>query len=70
MHANSNEWTEGGNLEPDTVHKMAYLDAVRDVFGGPTPEASDWRDGRIISTLVHGSGKNRLCIGAETSREV
>jgi hypothetical protein len=30
-----NEWTEGGNLEPDTVHKMAYLDAVRDVFSGP-----------------------------------
>ncbi len=31
-----NEWTEGGNLEPDTVHKMAYLDAVRDVFSVPT----------------------------------
>lgn len=28
-----NEWTEGGHLEPDTVHNMAYLDAVRDVFG-------------------------------------
>jgi hypothetical protein len=28
-----NEWTEGGNLEPDTVHKMAYLDAVKNVFG-------------------------------------
>jgi len=25
-------WAEGGNLEPDTVHKMAYLDAVRDVL--------------------------------------
>jgi len=30
-----NEWTEGGHLEPDTVHKMAYLDAIRDVFGLP-----------------------------------
>jgi hypothetical protein len=28
-----NEWTEGGNLEPDTVTKMSYLQAIRDVFG-------------------------------------
>jgi len=28
-----NEWTEGSYLEPDTVHKMAYLEAIRDVFG-------------------------------------
>jgi hypothetical protein len=27
-----NEWTEGGYLEPDTVDKMSYLNAVRDVF--------------------------------------
>lgn len=30
-----NEWTEGSYLEPDTVHGMAYLDAVKAVFGKP-----------------------------------
>jgi hypothetical protein len=28
-----NEWTEGSYLEPDTVHGMGYLEAVREVFG-------------------------------------
>ena len=28
-----NEWTEGGYLEQDTVEKMSYLHAIRDVFG-------------------------------------
>lgn len=28
-----NEWTEGSYLEPDTVHGLSYLKAVRDVFG-------------------------------------
>ena len=28
-----NEWTEGSYLEPGTTHGMAYLEAVRDVFG-------------------------------------
>ena len=28
-----NEWTEGSYLEPDTVHGLKYLEAVRDVFG-------------------------------------
>ncbi len=27
-----NEWTEGSYLEPDQVHGMGYLEAVRDVF--------------------------------------
>jgi hypothetical protein len=27
-----NEWTEGSYLEPDTVNRLAYLDAVREVF--------------------------------------
>ncbi|MBC8063557.1 MAG: glycoside hydrolase family 99-like domain-containing protein [Chlorobia bacterium] len=28
-----NEWTEGSYLEPDTVHGMKYLEAIRSVFG-------------------------------------
>lgn len=28
-----NEWTEGSYLEPDTIHFVGYLDAIRDVFG-------------------------------------
>lgn len=28
-----NEWTEGSYLEPDTVHKMGYLEAIKKVFG-------------------------------------
>jgi hypothetical protein len=28
-----NEWTEGSYLEPDTLHKMKYLEAIRSVFG-------------------------------------
>ena len=28
-----NEWTEGSYLEPDTVHGMKYLEAIKSVFG-------------------------------------
>lgn len=28
-----NEWTEGSYLEPDAIHQMGYLNAVRKVFG-------------------------------------
>jgi hypothetical protein len=28
-----NEWGEGSYLEPDTVHDMGYLEAVKSVFG-------------------------------------
>ena len=29
-----NEWTEGSYLEPEAIHGMGYLNAIRDIFGG------------------------------------
>ena len=29
-----NEWPEGSCLEPETIHGMGYLQAVKAVFGG------------------------------------
>lgn len=33
-----NEWTEGSYLEPDTVNKMEYLNAVREVFSATSAQ--------------------------------
>ena len=38
-----NEWTEGSYLEPDTEHRMAYLEAVRKVFGAATVKRASQR---------------------------
>jgi hypothetical protein len=35
-----NEWTEGSYIEPDTIHGMKYLEAIRNVFGLATPDSS------------------------------
>ncbi|MFM8413211.1 MAG: glycoside hydrolase family 99-like domain-containing protein, partial [Planctomycetota bacterium] len=32
-----NEWSEGSYLEPDTVHGLGYLEAIRDVFPPARP---------------------------------
>ncbi len=31
-----NEWGEGSYLEPDTIHGMGYLEAIKEVFGSPS----------------------------------
>ena len=33
-----NEWTEGSYLEPDTLHGMKYLEAIREVFRPVDPQ--------------------------------
>ena len=35
-----NEWTEGSYLEPDIIHGMQYLEAIRDVFGSFDPRSN------------------------------
>ena len=32
-----NEWTEGSYLEPEQIHGLSYLDAVKAVFGPVKP---------------------------------
>ena len=34
-----NEWTEGSYLEPDVIHGMKYLEAIRDIFGNFDPRS-------------------------------
>lgn len=34
-----NEWTEGSYLEPDTVHGMKYLEAVKEIYGNGAPSS-------------------------------
>ena len=36
-----NEWTEGSYLLPDTVNGLAYLEAIRTVFGHSQVKPSD-----------------------------
>jgi hypothetical protein len=47
------EWTGGSYIEPDTVHRMKYLDAIRDMFGLPEDYKTfrDRKDGRIKVVL-------------------
>lgn len=39
-----NEWTEGSSLLPDTTHGLAFLEAVRDVFGVTARQDAAWSE--------------------------
>ena len=53
-----NEWTEGSYLEPDTRNKLAYLEAVRDVFGMRDNGVAEDAAGYALAPehAVHGVG--------------
>ena len=55
-----NEWTEGSYLEPDSLNQMAYLKAIRQVFGARAA-AESHSTCRNVSCPDYGlSGKSQL----------
>lgn len=61
-----NEWTEGSYLEPDTVHKMAYLEAIKSVF----PPAAASPGGTAVKTYPDGRPPARYRMDAEDTGRV
>ena len=46
-----NEWTEGSYLEPDMIHGLQYLEAIREVFGSVRPDSASSGHGTMRSTV-------------------